>query len=64
MSFRVHVDPELCQGHGNCALTAPDLFVIDDEGFAHVENDSVADGEADLARTGAAGCPERAITTD
>ncbi|GAA1839959.1 ferredoxin [Pseudonocardia ailaonensis] len=64
MSFRVHVDPKVCQGHGNCALSAPDLFLIDDEGFAHVENDTVPDGDADRARLGAGGCPERAITTD
>jgi len=27
---RVTVDPTKCQGYGNCATTAPDVFVIDD----------------------------------
>lgn len=64
MTIRVRVDPDLCQGHGNCALSAPELFLLDDEGFAHVADDAVPDAAAAAARLGAAGCPERAITTD
>ena len=40
------VDSSLCQGHGNCAATAPDLVRLDDQGYA--EGSPVADVPADL----------------
>jgi ferredoxin len=59
---KVHVDQELCQGHGRCYAIAPELFEPDDigNGFA------IGDGEvpADLvskARLAAANCPEQAV---
>jgi ferredoxin len=48
-----------------CALTAPDLFKLDDEdGHAYVESPVVPDGLQVPARRGAAACPERAITVE
>jgi ferredoxin len=59
---RVVVDPAKCQGHTLCAMTAPDLFVLDDEdGHSRaIDGDVPVDQEA-IARRAAAACPERAI---
>ena len=32
--MRVHVDPEKCQGHNRCYALAPELFDVDDLGYA------------------------------
>jgi ferredoxin len=60
--MKVHVDPELCQGHTLCAMTAPELFGLrDEDGHAHaIENDVPPELE-DKARDAARSCPEQAI---
>jgi len=59
---KVHVDQELCQGHGRCYALAPELFEPDDlgNGFAIDEGDVPAELEA-KARLAAANCPESAV---
>ena len=46
--MKVHVDQELCQGHGRCYALAPELFEPDDlgNGFAIDEGDVPAELEA------------------
>lgn len=34
--MKVVVDRELCQGHGQCVIVAPEIFDIDDDGYAVV----------------------------
>lgn len=58
--MRAHIDNKVCTGHGMCYLTAPDVFVDDDEGY--IGDGLVAPGHESEAETGAASCPERAIT--
>lgn len=61
--MKVRVDPEVCQGHGVCHMTAPDLFLLrDEDGQAYVAQDDVPADQEALARLGADSCPERAIT--
>lgn len=61
--MRVSVDLDVCQGHGVCHMTAPDVFELDEtDGHAIVQVDPVPaelEGDAQLA---ADSCPERAIT--
>jgi ferredoxin len=60
---RVSVDPELCQGHGLCRMSAPGVFLLDDEdGHAYVRDEELAPDQEALARLGAESCPERAIS--
>jgi ferredoxin len=33
-TFRVHVDPDKCQGHNRCYSVAPELFELDDLGMS------------------------------
>jgi ferredoxin len=61
--LRVHVDPEKCQGHNRCYALAPDLFDVDDLGFAFELNEGVVPEHLeDQARAAVANCPEFAIS--
>ncbi len=61
--MKIKYDRDLCQGHNRCYLLAPELFDVDDDGYAVL----LVDGEvpADLqekANLAADNCPEYAIT--
>ena len=61
--MRVSVDLDVCQGHGVCHMTAPDVFELDEEdGHAIVQQDPVPAGQEVDAQLAADSCPERAIT--
>ena len=63
--MRVTVDSDKCQGHNRCYALAPDVFDVDDLGFAFVKIEGDLPPELeDGARAGAANCPEYAITID
>jgi ferredoxin len=60
--MRVHVNGERCQGHNRCYALAPDLFDVDDLGYAHEIGDGlVAPDREEQARLAVANCPEHAI---
>lgn len=60
--MRVSVDLGLCQGHGVCHMSAPDVFELDEEdGHSIVITDPVPPELEDDAQLGADSCPERAI---
>lgn len=60
------VDGSLCSGHGRCYLLAPDVYSSDEDGFnARLDEPVEVTGSRETAaRTGAQGCPERAITVE
>jgi ferredoxin len=61
--FRVHVDPDKCQGHNRCYSVSPDLFELDDLGMSsEVGAGLVPAGQLTLARLAVANCPEHAIS--
>ena len=62
--MRVHVNRELCRGHGVCTGIAPEVFLFDDEDKAHVEHDLVPKGLEEDARSAVHSCPEHAIEID
>jgi ferredoxin len=60
--MRVRVDPEICQGYGQCNSLLPALFEIDDDGAARVLAPEVP---AELLKEAAAvaeRCPTGAIS--
>lgn len=60
--MKVRVDPQICQGHTLCAMTAPDLFVLSDEdGHAQAVDENVPLDREPLAKEAARSCPEQAI---
>jgi ferredoxin len=61
--MRIQVDPEKCQGHNRCYALAPDLFDVDDYGFATAAANGVVPAEREgAARLAIANCPEFAIS--
>jgi ferredoxin len=62
---RVKVDSEKCQGHNRCYAIAPELFEVDDYGYAtEVGDGTVPAGMEDKARLAVANCPEFAISIE
>ena len=60
MALEITIDRERCMGSGNCSFWAPNVFDLDDEGYAVVVN-AEGDGE-DKIILAAQGCPTQAIT--
>lgn len=60
--MRIRFDRDACQGHNRCYLLAPELFDVDDDGYAVllVEGDVPEELQA-KARLAADNCPEYAI---
>jgi ferredoxin len=61
-TLRVHVDPDLCVGHGRCYALAPAVYDADEYGYCVITETHVPPGHESQARTGALNCPEDAIT--
>jgi ferredoxin len=61
--MRAELDRDACQGHNRCYLLAPEVFDVDDEGYAilRIDGDIPTELEA-KARLAADNCPEYAIT--
>lgn len=60
---RFEVDRTLCQGHNRCAALAPDVFDIDDDGFASVYDDgAIPDDLLPVVDDVINSCPEGAIS--
>lgn len=63
--MKVSIDRNTCTGHGMCYMSAPDVFIDDEQGYGQVIGGlAVADELAESARRGANSCPERAITVE
>ena len=62
--MKVDVDATRCQGHNRCMVLAPEVFEVDDLGFAKVRDpDSpVPAALEDAVRRAVGSCPEFAIT--
>jgi len=60
--MKIRVDRSICAGHALCAAKAPDLYVLDDEGYCVADGVKVPAGREQAAQSGANVCPERAIT--
>jgi ferredoxin len=63
--MKITLDREACQGHNRCYLLAPEVFDVDDDGYAllRIEGDLPAELE-EKARLAAENCPEYAITVE
>jgi ferredoxin len=64
-SVKVRVDSDKCQGHNRCYSLAPELFEVDDYGYATGAGDGVVAPELEAkAKLAAANCPEFAVVID
>lgn len=64
-ALRVRVDAESCEGYGTCAEVLPEVFVLDDFGYASVAgNGEVPPDKGIAAQEAIALCPMSAISAD
>jgi ferredoxin len=61
--MRITVDRERCQGHAKCWGELPEVFELDDEGFASASVTEVPVELEARALMTVQNCPERAIST-
>ncbi|MER6113629.1 ferredoxin [Streptomyces hirsutus] len=59
--MKVNSDVTRCQGHGRCALLAPDVFDVDDDGKVVVLLAEVGDEHVAGVREAVTSCPESAL---
>ncbi|MFI0897257.1 ferredoxin [Streptomyces sp. NPDC020983] len=63
--MKVRIDAGNCMGHGLCAMRAPEVYVLNEDGFNDLPDFEESDPERqESARRGALACPERVITTE
>ncbi len=62
MTFKVVVDRDLCQDHGQCVFAAPDVFQLDDDGALVVLLDEADDALRSSVEDAADVCPVQAIS--
>jgi ferredoxin len=61
---RIRVKVEGCMGHARCAAVAPDVYVLDDEGYNRTAEKVVGADHRESAIRGERACPERIITVE
>jgi ferredoxin len=61
-AVHVCIDTTKCQGHGRCAIIAPDVFDVDDSGKGKVLVDLCSGKFRAAAEEAEFSCPETAIT--
>jgi ferredoxin len=61
-AVRVEVDPNICEGHGQCNALAPEVYHLDDGGYCVIPNPEVSPELESQAEQGALACPVQAIT--
>lgn len=59
--MRVSVDDEVCGGHGVCTVLCPDVFVLEDDGYARAMVEEVPAQLEAAVRDAAMRCPTGAI---
>ncbi|MEW1826809.1 ferredoxin [Streptomyces sp. NPDC088196] len=62
--MKITIDSSLCSGHARCAAAAPEVFRLDDDGYALPFDGEVPAELEQAARDGELACPERAITVE
>jgi ferredoxin len=59
--MKIVASRELCKGHGQCELFAPDVFEVDDEALVVLKTDTVTGSAEKDVREAISHCPETAI---
>lgn len=60
--MKVSIDFNRCSGHARCYAVDPELFQLDESGYALRAEVEIPPGEEEKARLAVASCPERAIS--
>jgi ferredoxin len=63
--MKVKINSDTCEGYGTCAAILPEVFLLDEWGYAYVTNGGIVPSTRnDDAREAVASCPVHAITAD
>lgn len=62
--IRIRVNVAGCMGHARCAAVAPDVYVLDDEGYNRTPEKIVDATMRASAIKGQHACPERVISVE
>jgi ferredoxin len=63
--LRVHVQEDVCQGHTQCFMTAPEVFELrEEDGHAFVKITEFTPELIKAAERAALNCPEQAIIVE
>lgn len=62
--MRIRIDRSKCVGHARCAAVAPDLYLLDEDGYINTDGFKAPAGQEKLAQRGARACPERIISAE
>lgn len=62
--MRIHVDYELCQGHGVCKGEAPEVFDVDTESRVVVLLPEPPESERERVKLAVQYCPTRALRVE
>jgi ferredoxin len=59
--MKVVVDFEICQSHGLCMQSAPEVFELRDDGFLYILDENPSENLRKKLQTAARECPTGAI---
>jgi ferredoxin len=62
--MKVVVNRSLCDGNGNCAAAAPELFELDDEDQLHILKESFGEELRAKAEAAVRSCPKNALSLE
>ena len=62
--MKIRINKAACVGHARCAAVAPDIYLLDDNGYIAQDEIDVPPGKEEEALRGARACPERIITVE
>ena len=60
--MHIQIDQEICNGHAQCELSAPDVFTVNEDGIAVLLTDDPAAVLRDDVQDAIRRCPESAIS--
>ncbi len=60
--MKVTVNRTLCDGNGNCAAAAPELFTLDDNDELEILQESFGEDLRAKAEAAVCSCPKNALT--
>jgi ferredoxin len=60
--LKVQVNEDLCEGHGKCQMSAPEVFKLDDEDLSHVIMDEIPQELVPAVERAIRLCPRQAIS--
>lgn len=59
--MKMHIDTDVCTGHGVCEGIRPDIFEVGDDGIAHPLTEEFTEGDRQDLEDAVDQCPTQAL---